>query len=156
MNEQSKARDIMIESVIALRPDMSLAEAWGVLYENRISGAPVVDRDGGVVGVLSQTDLMRENFIEGIGVSQPNTFYYDLPLYADDRGGRKAVPHNADYLLVKDAMTIDPICVSEDDTIPFLARTMRANHIHRVIVTSGKKLVGIVSSLDVLKVLELQ
>ena len=156
MNGQPTARDVMIESVIALKPDMSLSEAWSVLFENRISGAPVTNGDGVVVGVLSQTDLVRENFIEKIGANQPCTFYYDIPLYGQHYRKDDTNVRETDFLLVQDVMTRDPICVSEHDSIPFLARTMRANHIHRVIVTSDKKLVGIVSSMDLLKVLELQ
>jgi CBS domain-containing protein len=54
-----KAREIMTSSLVTLRPEMSLAEAAEILLHKAISGAPVVDPDGALVGMLSEFDCLR-------------------------------------------------------------------------------------------------
>lgn len=152
----TKAADIMSDSVISLAPEMSLREAWEVLFENRISGAPVVDKDQTILGVLSQTDLVRELFADTFSEFGMSGFYLDIPFYPIREDGHGEMGHKLATLTVAEVMTKDPICVLVDDSISYLARTMRAKHIHRLIVADGKKLKGIVSSLDLLKVMEMQ
>lgn len=155
MTKQITARDLMVDTVISLTSDMTLHAAWNLLFENRISGAPVVSSAGLVIGVLSQTDLVRETFLEGVTDFPRNTFYLDAPFYSHGDGWQ-SLTERLSSLRVEQAMTPDPICVSVDDTVAFLARKMRECHVHRLIVTKDRKLEGIVSSLDLLKVLETQ
>ena len=54
---KTPARELMVRDVVALSPDMSLAEAAEVLVRNEIGGAPVVNEDGVCVGVLTSTDF---------------------------------------------------------------------------------------------------
>jgi CBS domain-containing protein len=154
MDRQSSAREIMVDNVITLSPEMTLHDAWECLFENRISGAPVVDHNGHVVGVLSQTDLVRETFAGGLSDFPSNSFYYDLPFHYTGGDGWKELAEKLKNVSVNDAMTSDPICVNASDSISTLARIMRTNRVHRLIITEDKKLIGIVTSLDLLKALE--
>ena len=154
MKRQSIAREIMVDTVITLTPGMTLQDAWECLFENRISGAPVVDREGAVIGVLSQTDLMRETFSGGLSDYPSNAFYYDLPFHYAGGDGWKQLTDKLKSVTVDEAMTADPICVNADDSVSALARIMRTNRVHRLMVTESKKLIGIVTSLDLLKALE--
>lgn len=147
----TKAADVMSESVVSLRPEMSLKEAWEVLYENHISGAPVVDEQGNVLGVLSQSDLVRELAAETSYTAPFAGFYYDVPCYFPFGDSKEHKLNELAAITVSEAMTVDPVCVRPSDSISYLAGTMRSRHIHRLIVTEGKKLCGIVSSLDLLK-----
>jgi CBS domain-containing protein len=54
-----RARDVMTRELITLAPDLDVVAAMRVLLENRISGAPVLDAHGGVVGMLTQRDCLR-------------------------------------------------------------------------------------------------
>ncbi len=152
----TKAADVMSESVISLTPEMTLQAAWELLYENKISGAPVIDKNQHVVGVLSQSDLMRELFADSFAEIAKGGFYLDIPFYPAFDAGPVNVSNKLAMLTVAEAMTKEPICVRIDDSISYLARTMRAKHVHRLIVTNDQKLCGIVSSLDLLKVMEMQ
>lgn len=154
MTAKVTASDIMIDTVISLHPSQTLAQAWQVFLENRISGAPVLDHDGNLLGVLSQSDLAREAYASDIGDFSKNSFYWGTPFFSDEEWG--VIPERMNSLLVEEVMTPDPICVSAEEDIGSIAAKMRSNHIHRVLVTNGDQVVGIISSLDMLKLLERQ
>ena len=59
MNPRPRVRDYMATNLTLLRPEMEILHAMEVLLEKRISGAPVVDPDGVMVGVLSKKDCLR-------------------------------------------------------------------------------------------------
>ncbi len=149
---QLKARDIMRESVISLQADMTLTEAWNLLANNQISGAPVVSDAGMLVGVLSQTDLVREAFEREMSDFPVDSFYVGMPFIDPEYYGE--LSEKLDELTVEDAMSAQVITVESDDDISTIAVRMRTNHVHRVIVTEGGRLVGIVSALDLLRILE--
>jgi len=152
MKSVIKACDVMVDTVIFLRPDQTLTEAWQTLMEHRISGAPVVNRERELLGVLSQTDLAREAFVSGFGDFPRNSFYWGAPFYTDEDFG--LFPDKMNTLLVDEVMTSDPVVANVEDDIARVATLMRSNHIHRVIVMDGKRVAGIISSLDLLKLLE--
>ena len=154
MKGKIRASDVMVGPVIALGPEMSLEEAWSLLFEHRISGAPVVDKDGELLGVLSQTDLVREAFSDKFSDFPENSFYLGMPYYSGEAWER--MPDKFSTMTVEEVMTRDPISAKEDEDIALLAGRMSRNHIHRIIITNGKKVTGIVSSLDLLKLLENQ
>ena len=52
------AADVMTDNVITVTPDISIKQVVKILYEKKISGVPVVDSNGGMVGVITETDLM--------------------------------------------------------------------------------------------------
>lgn len=144
----------MVASVITLTRDMKLTEAWSVFFEHRISGAPVVDADGTVVGVLSQTDLARETFAEGISDFPKNTFYFDVPYFTFTGSGQQQLSDRLSHLRVEDVMTTDPLCAAAETPVEELARLMRERHVHRLIVTDRQKVSGIVTTFDLLKLIE--
>ncbi len=116
------ARDVMNAEVVTLRADMAVYEAARVLTEKQIMGAPVVDSEGRLVGVVSVTDI-AESEIDG------------------------------KIALVSDIMTPTVYTVPEDTPVPQIARAMIAGRIHRLFVTSRGRVVGIVTSMDLLKLL---
>ena len=126
------AKEIMHKSVVSVNPQMTLREVADLFANHEISGAPVLSAEGGLIGVISKTDL----------VSQPER----------DPGGpnRRRGPSER---RVEQAMT--PWCVTlEDDTpVPELARQMVSKKIHRVIITHDGEICGIVTSLDLVRAL---
>jgi CBS domain-containing protein len=121
------ARDYMTSAVITLNPDMNLLEAVQVLLERRISGAPVIDGTGNLVGILSEKDCLR--------AALNATYYGDL-------GG-----------LVSDHMQRQVATVGDETPIFEVARLFIDGNFRRYPVVRGHHLVGQISRRDVLKAL---
>lgn len=147
------AKDVMNRNVITLQEGQSLDEAATVLVENDISGAPVVDGKGKMLGVVSVTDFVEDRTEGGGGeVSDeiPSATGWRRFLNPEDLA-QLHLRHSG--RLVRDIMTPTVFTVPEDLTVAELAKTMVTGRIHRLFVTRGASLVGIVTSLDLLKLL---
>lgn len=137
------AGDVMQKKVVTVRPNMLVRELARILDEKRISGAPVVDRDGRLIGVVSKSDLVHHE-LDDVDVHEaedthlPKGFHIESP----------------DRTRVCDIMTPAVVEVKKEAPVPDLARMMRRRRIHRVFVTQGRKLQGIVTTLDLLRLLE--
>lgn len=138
-------KDVMRKRVITVDRWLTLAELAKVFAEKGITGAPVVDERGAILGVVSQTDLVRARRESCDGV----------PLYHRELDGlpRSLGIHveEIESGRVEDIMTPGAICFEEDAPVGLVADAMRERHIHRVLVTRGKGIVGIVTSMDMLK-----
>lgn len=150
--KQITAEEIMERSVVALLESTTLTEAWITLVEHRISGAPVVNDGGELVGVISQADLLRVAIEEDVEDLPRGSYHLNAPFFEFDDGAQFSDKLGA--VTVDQVMTDSVITASPRDTIASLAVLMRRNHIHRLIITEGKKVAGIVSALDLLGVLE--
>ncbi len=146
------AKDIMERKVITLEEGTSLAEAWMTLVEHRISGAPVVTDTGALRGVVSQADLLRVAIDEDIEDLPASSYYLDAPFLELDDSGQ--FTERLANMNVEEIMTDSVITASPNDNIASLAVAMRRNHVHRLVITEGAKVVGIISALDLLGVLE--
>lgn len=137
-----RARDIMQREVIAVRETASLTELARILAENRISGVPVVDRKRRLLGVVSAHDLAR-------GKARASAFYNEsfmvdelLDGFISDENSR-----------VRDVMSSAVHRVDENTLVRDVVHIMLREQIHRVIVTRGEELSGIVTTSDLLTVL---
>jgi CBS domain-containing protein len=145
------ARDIMNPQVITVTETMDLREVAKILVEERISGAPVVDEMGTLVGVISQSDLVEYDLAVEHELTVEASFYrrpFDDALQPQ-RGFRfEDLPADT----VKDVMTPYLITVAEDTPIRDVAARMASGGVHRLIVVdTDQQIRGIVSSLDVLR-----
>jgi len=146
-------KDLMNPDVMTVDDEMTTDELARYLVEREISGAPVVDRQGHLVGVVSMTDIGR-NIAEPADFtsSRSSGFYRDIAadLTLEDLGQR-FVEERA--VAVRDVMTPVvhqvPVTASAADA----ARIMVDQHIHRLVVTQGKEPVGIITSMDLLKMI---
>ena len=150
-----KAKDIMNTDVLSVRDDMTVQELAGFLTEREILGAPVVDSEGEVVGVVSCTDIAQSTTTEANRLMERSTpgFYehgWEDKLGPDELG-RLHVKEN-ESLPVKEIMTPTIYTVPEDTPISDIAKAMVAGRIHRLLVTRGSRLVGIITTLDMLKI----
>jgi len=125
----------MTAQVITVTPATTLAEFARICTEDDISGAPVMQIGGDVVGMVTKTDLI-ERLIE------------DHPLYGGGETPTQAFAH--DHRQVDEIMSEAVHRVSPDAPLADLAAMMAENKIHRVLVMEESKLLGIVTSLDVL------
>lgn len=119
--------DVMTRGTIAVRDDVPLADAAQLLDKHHISGLPVVDRDGELVGVLSQTDLLRARVIDHLWSVLPG-------------------------LAVRHLMTAPAVVATEETTIDDAAVLMEQNQIHRLVVVGPDRRtpVGILSVSDLI------
>lgn len=142
-----KAKDIMRKSVITVKSYLTVQELAKVLTEHCISGAPVVDQSGKVIGVVSQTDLVSARSGQSSGI----------PLFhaAEDEPTTAVGMHYEamDGTRVEEIMTPGGISYDEETPVAELARAMTERHIHRVLVTRKGRLVGIVTTMDMIKAL---
>jgi CBS domain-containing protein len=119
-------RDAMTRGTINVAADWPLSDAARLLDTYHVSGAPVVDREGHVVGVLSQTDLLRARVVDHLWNRLPG-------------------------LAVRHLMTAPAVTAREDMPIDEAASLMEQRQIHRLVVVAddGQTPVGMLSTSDV-------
>ena len=144
------ARDIMNRDVISVPTTMDLRDLARLFLERGITGAPVVDEQGDLAGVISQTDLIY------YGLTRDDELVLDSIFYQTARMDGQHVQRgfqieDTNTGMVADVMTPVVHSVTERASVDSVARMMTRKHIHRVIVRKGRKVTGIISALDVLK-----
>ena len=147
---QLRARDIMNADVISVDASMDLRELAKLFLEKGISGAPVVDGNGNLAGVISQTDLIYYSLMRDDELRRESSFY-DSARVEGWHVPRGFQIEDCNSGCVADVMTPLVHAVTEQSTVESVRRLMTRKHIHRVIVRRGRKVAGIISALDVLK-----
>jgi len=133
MKIDTQAKDIMATPVIAARHDTNLHDAEELLKKNKITGMPVVDENDEIVGVFSEKHLLSI-----YDIRSEETDITDLSF---------RLPYEY-KTWVEEVMTKEVISVEESTSVEEVCRLMVTNHIHRVPVLRGKKVVGVISSLS--------
>lgn len=149
------ADDIMRQPVITVTPNQSLAELEEVLLESHISGVPVIDH-GTLVGVVSRSDLLR---VQVLMESLDGQITQQLLSLSAETDGFKHHEQEAFHgfkqrlagLKVRDAMRTQVITCHRDTPVSTLAADMLRHHVHRVIVVEKDRPIGVISSLDVVR-----
>ena len=146
------ANDVMAEKVFSVSPELSLLELERDLAAQRITGAPVIDH-GRVVGIVSRADVDARVFREQTRTAATMVFYQqtDLEATPEPTDPTASALESLRSLQVRDVMTRELVCVAPQDRLPAVARLMRDRRIHRVLVLDGERLVGIVSSFDIVR-----
>ena len=140
-------KDVMTANPICVTPDMGAVELAEIFEGNGISGAPVVDVQERVVGVVSKTDLIHrcvDGPVEGGG-----TFFTALA-----GGLSSGASFDTESLgTIEEFMTGSPVTATPDEPIGAVARRMADERVHRIIVVDGgDHALGVVTTLDLLKV----
>jgi CBS domain-containing protein len=149
------ARDLMNEEVLTVPEDWTGHQLAEFLTENQISGAPVVDAEGHVVGVVSLFDLARSEMEGGRLVpdrTDPGWWVrgWEEKVNPEELAGLHI---EEDGPLVRDLMNPAIFSLDVETPVSEIARAMIDARIHRVLVTRGRKIVGIVSTTDLLGLL---
>lgn len=143
-----KARDVMTKDPVCVQPSTTIRELARVFEEHEISGAPVVDHQGSVVGIVSKTDLIRR-CSEGTDELPPAYLFEVLSDQGADEDNPEVIPEP--LLCVEDFMTEDPLMVGPEEPAFAIARLMFDKRVHRVIVADGERYpIGMITSLDLL------
>ena len=125
MKRSILVKDYMSKNVVKLVPDMEILCASHVLISNDISGAPVMDEHGKLVGILTERDCMQ------------------VAMQADYHG----IPGG----LVRDHMSVSPQSVHPEESILKLAQLFFNNRFHRYPVLDNGQLIGVISRRDVMR-----
>jgi CBS domain-containing protein len=149
------ARDVMNPNVLAVRDDMSVTDLAEFLIDNEISGAPVEDAEGRLVGVVSLTDVAasftgRDQAV--LDHSEPDFYLrgWEEKFNAEDLAGLRVADSEA---TVGEIMTPSIFAVEDEMPISKVAERMIHSHVHRLLVTRDRKVVGILTTSDLLGLL---
>ena len=151
------AKDVMNPEVLTVREDMTVQEVATILVENEISGAPVEDAEGRLVGVVSLTDIaMTAAENSGIEREQTNPDYFVRgweDKASSDEMLKEGLHVEAEGVPVSEIMTPALYSVPEETPVSKIAETMIDGHVHRLLVTRNKQVVGIITTSDLLGLL---
>lgn len=142
-----KAHAIMSRNVITATPAKPVREIAALMTEKRISGIPVVSADGKVVGIVSESDLLRRS---EIGTEPTRKWWLNFFSDPDALARQYTKTHG---LRAEDVMTRPVISVSEDADLSEIASTLERQKIKRLPVLRDGKLVGIISRADLVRAL---
>ncbi len=117
------ASDVMVKDVITVTESTPLKDVTRMFAEKKITGAPVVNDKGELVGVISETDVIRKT--TSIGAWSPST---------------------VGQIMTKPAVTVAP-----DETLQRVCEMMYNRRIHRVVVAEGTQIKGILTTMDILR-----
>ena len=144
------AKEMMTTELITLSAEMDFSSAARVLLDNHINGAPVIDNDGTLIGILCQSDLVAQHKRLPVPtlLTLLDSFVQLTPGKQLEKQARKIAA-----LTVGEAMTPDPVTVQPDTTIETIAALMVDSNLHTLPVVEGGTLVGIIGKEDVLRTL---
>jgi CBS domain-containing protein len=142
-----KAADIMTHSVVSVQPDATMLQAAHLMLQHRISGLPVVDSDGHIVGIVTEGDFLRR--VEtGTQRQRPRWVQFLLG------PGRLAEEYvHSSSRRVEDVMTQPVHTIGEDTPLSDVVELMERHRVKRLPVLRDHKLVGIVSRANLLHAL---
>jgi CBS domain-containing protein len=142
-----RAGDIMTRAVVTAGPDDDVSTVAGLLTKHGISGMPVCDKDGALLGIISEGDLMRP-------FGEANSLRRDwwLALLAE---GERLAPDFLDYIRLdrrraRDLMTAKVVVATEDTPAQKLADLLRQHGVKRLPIMKDGKVIGIVSRADLI------
>lgn len=142
-----RAHQIMTTEVHTVRPHTSIAEIARLMTDKRISGVPVVEDDGHLVGIVSQTDLLHR---AETGTERKRKWWIALFIDSDMRARDFVKAHG---LKAEDVMGRYVISVSDNAKLSEVADILDANNLKRVPVLKDGKLVGIITRGDLVRAL---
>lgn len=136
--------DVMRGSFATIRPDASLLDAAHLLLETNQRGLPVVDREGILVGVISEGDFLHRVELD-IGPS-PGNWLEDILGIEENTPARRRMCAS----LVQEAMTPDPVFVNDEATLDEVVSLMDARHVAQLPVVCGAAVIGIIGRVELL------
>lgn len=143
--------EIMTADPITVSPETSLQEAIRILVEKKISGLPVVNSQGKLVGIISETDLTWQ----ATGVdTPPYIMFLDSVIYLQNPAKHNQEIHKALGQTVEEAMSDRPVTIKGNQLVREAARIMHEKKIRRLpVVDEQSKLIGIITQGDVIRMM---
>ena len=139
------ASDVMTRNILSVKPDATIAEAIRLMLDNRISGLPVLDETGRLVGILTEGDLLRRG---ETGTERHRPRWLEILMGPGRLADEYVRTHGR---RIAEVMTRDPVGVSPDTPLEEIVALMERHRIKRVPVLDGDVPVGILSRADLLR-----
>ncbi len=141
------AEDVMTRTVVTVHQGAAVIDAVRLMLEQRISGLPVIGAEGGLVGILTEGDLLRR---AEIGTERQRPRWLEFL--------RGPSQHADDYVRsharrVEDLMTRDVVTAEESTPLEEVVALMEKHRVRRIPVVNGRRLAGVVSRTDLLRAL---
>ncbi len=151
-----QARDIMTADVTTVRADLSLGDLESAFIAQGISGFPVLEGQR-LVGLVSRSDVVRKLTVEASISGQLSDYQREIEgERASERASARAEAAETGIRMggatVADVMCRSVVSVGADDPVQEVARLMVDRRVHRVPVLDGERLAGIITSLDLVRV----
>lgn len=142
------AKDIMTRQVITVAPDLSVQELASLLLSHKIGGAPVVDADQQLLGVVTESDLIDQtkNVHIPTVISILDSFLYLENPQRMDQEIKKMMGRT-----VRDICAAELVTVTEDTPLSDIATIMSERKVHTLPVLSGGALVGVIGKTDLIR-----
>jgi CBS domain-containing protein len=146
-------KEIMTKNVITVTPDLAVDKLAALFWQNNISGAPVVDAEGRVVAVVTESDLIDQ--AKKIHIPTMISFWDSVIMLGSAEKLEKEIGKWTGTT-VSDVCSKKVITVDEDTSIEEIATIMSEKNIHTIPVLAGNELVGIVGKNDIIRTLARQ
>ncbi|MDD3581238.1 MAG: CBS domain-containing protein [Desulfobacca sp.] len=143
-----QACDIMTQEVITIAPQASVLELARLLADSRISGVPVVNEEGQVIGVATQSDLIDR--AKKFDLPHVITIL-DAHIFLETPAKFKKKLEKLLGSTVADIMTTRPITITGDLPVDEIATLMAAKKVHTLPVVEDGKLIGIIGKIDIVR-----
>lgn len=147
MEKAMNASDVMIRTVVTVDVDTPVAEVAKLMMLNDVSALPVVNADGQLIGMISEADLLHR---EEIGTEQHRSWWREAVTPAATLAAEFARSHGK---RADDLMSRRLITATEETSLAEIATLLERNHIKRIPIVRGSKLVGIVSQANLIQAL---
>jgi CBS domain-containing protein len=144
------AKEIMAKKVVSVKADLPVEKLAGILWSHRINGAPVVDDDDQLIGVVTESDL----------VDQTKKFHIptaiailDSVIFLDRAAKVEKEINKMTGSTVGDICSREPVTIREDTPLDEIATIMAEKKVHTLPVLKNGRLVGVVGKSDIIRTL---
>jgi len=147
------ANDVMVSPVICVNADQALSEVEQRLVDAHVTGLPVVE-EGRLVGIITRSDYVRlpillKSYDEYVAGRQ-----YEEGMQQQEQAEFRTFRSHLEALTVHDVMTSKVVTCTRDTPVAEITAKMLAHHVHRIVVVDQERPIGIVGSLDLVRLLE--
>lgn len=151
------ARDVMQPEVRSVAPSLSVAELADVLISARISGVPVVE-NGTLVGIVSRSDIVRslslDRSLAGLAAEGwDHSEFAPARASSEPLGLLHGFSQDLRARTVRDIMVVETVTVAPSTPIAEVAKLLTGRHLHRLVVTQGGAVRGVISALDLVRLI---
>ncbi|MBF0557149.1 MAG: CBS domain-containing protein [Nitrospirae bacterium] len=143
-----KAKDIMTKNVITVTPATTLEDLARILIDHNISGAPVADDKGALLGIVTENDLINKN--KRLHIPTVMRLFDAYIMLESPAAIEKEIRQMA-AVTVNDIFIKDVVTVSEETTVEDIATIMSEKKMYLIPVVTGGKIVGIIGKMDLIK-----
>jgi CBS domain-containing protein len=149
-----RARDVMQSAVVSVSPRTTLAALEDFLLAKRVGGVPVID-GGELVGIVSRSDVVRALGLERslAGIAAEGVEHDEFAPAGEPPPPIVSARPDPASRTVRDIMVPDVVTVAPETPIAEVARLLAARHLHRVLVTEGRRVCGVISTTDLARLI---